>query len=110
MKIRIVPLFLSAVLMAAHFLRSNSFLPVLICLGFPLLFLIKRRWVLVVMQSLTIGFALVWGVALYAIIQERILEGRSWVASAIILCVVAFFSLFSGWLLNSPQIKNNYPV
>jgi hypothetical protein len=108
MKSRLVPLGLSAVLMAAHFLRSFDLIPMLFCLAAPFLLLIKKRWVLRFLQALTVVSALIWLYALYGIIQERIFEGRSWTASAIILGVVAVFSLFSGWLLNSPKIKDNY--
>jgi hypothetical protein len=109
MKSRLIPLILSAVLLAAHFLRSFNLIPMLFCLFTPFLLLIKKRWVLYVLQSLTVVSALIWMVALYVIIQERISEGRSWTASAIILGVVAAFTLFSGWLLNSPKVKDNYP-
>jgi len=80
----------------------------LLCLASPFLLLIKKRWVLRTLQILTVVSALIWIYALYVIIQERIFEGRSWTASAIILGVVAIFSLFSGWLLNSPKVKDNY--
>lgn len=109
MKSRLIPLILSAVVMAAHFLRSFDLIPMLFCLLAPFLLLIKKRWVLYVLQSLTVVSALVWMYTLYGIIQERILEGRSWTASAVILGVVAIFTLFSGWLLNSPKVEDNYP-
>ncbi|MCX6081142.1 MAG: hypothetical protein NTW32_16555 [Chloroflexi bacterium] len=110
MKIRIFPLILSAVLIAAHFLRSAGLLPVLFCLGAPLLLLIKRRWSLAILQFLSVVAALIWLAALSGIIQERVIEGRSWLASGIILGLVALFTLFSGWLLSTPQIKNRYPA
>lgn len=109
MKSRLIPLILSAVVMAAHFLRSFDLIPMLFCLLAPFLLLIKKRWVLYVLQSLTVVSTLVWMYTLYGIIQERILEGRSWTASAVILGVVAIFTLFSGWLLNSPKVEDNYP-
>jgi hypothetical protein len=108
MKYRLIPLILSAVLLAAHFLRSFDLMPMLFCLAAPFLLLIKKRWVLRILQALTVVSALIWSYALYVIIQERIFEGRSWVASAVILGIVAAFSLFSGWLLNSPKIRDNY--
>lgn len=110
MKSRLFPLSLSAIIVAAHFLRSGSLLPMLLCLLAPFLLLIKKRWVLWILQALTAVAAVIWMVALYSIIQERIFEGRSWMASAIILGVVAVFTLFSGWLLNSPKVKDNYPI
>jgi len=101
---------LSAVLLAAHFLRSYSLLPMTICLLAPFLLLIKRRWSLVTLQLLTILAAIIWSSTLSGIIQQRIYEQRSWTASAIILGVIALFTLFAGWLLNSSQVKERYSV
>ena len=103
MKFRNLPFIISAIVMAAHFLRSNSFILVLLCLGAPWLLFIQKRWVVMALRLLSILFAVVWMAALNAIIQERVLEGRSWLASGIILGVVALFTLFSGWLLKVPQ-------
>jgi hypothetical protein len=108
MKLRIFPVILSALLLAAHFLRSFSLLAMLLCLAAPLLLLIKRSWILRVMQILCAVSTLIWIIALYEIVQQRIYEGRSWTASAIILGVVVAFALLSGWLLNAPEVKNNY--
>lgn len=109
MKLRISLLAVAAILMAAHFLRTSSFLPVLICLAAPFLLLIKNRWSIIALQSLTVIAALIWLLTLYGIIQQRIFENRSWTASAIILGVVAAYTLLTGWLLNSPLVKEQYP-
>ena len=110
MKLRYVPIVLAAVVMAAHFLRSYSILPMLLSLSAPFLLLIKKRWSLVTLQLLTIPAAFIWLITLYGIIQERIFEGRSWTASAIILGVVTMFTLWSAWLLNAPKIREHYPA
>ncbi|HEY3310406.1 MAG TPA: hypothetical protein VGK00_02090 [Anaerolineales bacterium] len=110
MKLRLTPLILSTLLVAAHFLRSYSLLPMFVSLAAPLLLLVKKRWSLLVLQVLCVVAAFIWMLALYGIIQQRLLEGRSWLASGLILGTVALFTLFSGWLLNSPQVKDNYPV
>ncbi len=94
--------------MAAHFLRSYGLIPMAICLFTPFLLLIKKRWSLVTLQLLTIPAALIWLLILHGIIHERIFEHRSWVASTIILGVVALFTLFTGWLLNSSEVKERY--
>ena len=108
MKLRILPVIISAVLVAAHFLRSFSLLPMLLCLAAPALLLIKRQWSLVLLQCLSVIAAAFWMYVLYGIIQVRIFDGVSWTASAIILGAVALFTLYSGWLLNTPEIKNRY--
>lgn len=110
MKLRFIPILLAAILLAAHFLRSYNLLPMTLCLLAPFLLLVRRRWSLLTLQLATIPAALIWLLTLYGIIQQRTFEGRSWTASAIILGVVAAFTLFAGWLLNSSQVKEKYPA
>jgi hypothetical protein len=110
MKFRLVPIILAAIVLAAHFLRSFDLLPMFVCLAAPLLLMIKKRWSLVTLQLLTLPAALIWLLTLYGIIQERVFEGRSWIASAIILGAVAAFTLLAGWLLNAPAVKARYPA
>lgn len=109
MKLRFIPIILAAILLAAHFLRSYSLLPMTVCLLAPCLLLIKRRWSLVTLQLLILPAAAIWLFTLNGIIQQRIFEHRSWTASAIILGVVILFTLFAGWLLNSPKNKERSP-
>jgi hypothetical protein len=110
MKLRFIPIILAAILIAAHFLRSYSLLPMGLCLLAPFLLCIHKRWSLLVLQLLTIPAALIWLLTLYEIIQQRTFEGRSWAASAIILGTVTAFTLLAGWLLNSQSIKGHYPA
>ena len=110
MKLRTLPIILAAILVAAHFLRSYSILPMMLCLLAPFLLFVKKRWSIVTLQLLAIPAAFIWLMTLNGIIQERISEGRSWTASAIILGIVALFTLWSAWLLNSPKIKEQYPA
>jgi hypothetical protein len=108
MKFRYIPIILAAILLAAHFLRSYELLPMMVCLLAPFLLLIHKRWSLLTLQLLTIPAAWIWLITLYGIIQQRIFEQRSWTASAIILGLVAAFTLFAGWLLNSSQVKEKF--
>ena len=108
MKLRLTLLTLAAILIAAHFLRSYAIIPMLICLTAPFILLIKRRWSLMTVQALTVVAAVIWLSTLNGIIHQRELEGRSWTASAIILGVVTGYTLLTGWLLNSPSIKEKY--
>lgn len=110
MKLRTFPIILAAVLLAAHFLRSYSLFPMLLSLLAPCLLLIKRRWSLVALQWLTIPAAIIWLLTLNDIIRLRIFQDRSWAASAIILGTVTLFTLFAGWLLRSPTVKEIYPL
>lgn len=109
MKLRITLLALAAILIAAHFLRTSSIIPMLFCLAAPFILLIKKRWSLLTIQALTVVAAIIWLLTLNGIIQQRLMEGRSWTASGIILGVVAAYTLLTGWLLNSSVVKEKYP-
>lgn len=109
MKLRITLLALAAILLAAHFLRTFSIIPMLLCLAAPFILFVKKRWSLLAIQVLTIVAAVIWLFTLNDIIQQRLFEGRSWTASGIILGVVAGYTLLTGWLLNSPVVKEKYP-
>jgi len=108
MKLRITLLTVAAILIAAHFLRTSAIISMLICLAAPFILLIKKRWSLLTVQGLTVVAAIVWVFTLNGIIQQRVFEGRSWTASGIILGVVAGYTLLTGWLLNSPLVKEKY--
>jgi hypothetical protein len=110
MKLRLIPLILNALLVVAHFLRSDSLFRMLLCLAAPGLLFIKKYWSLVVLQALFVAAVLIWLFALYDIIQQRLMEGQRWWPSAIILGLVAVFALYSGWLLETPQVKKHYPA
>jgi hypothetical protein len=109
MKLRIALLALAAILLAAHFLRTFSIIPMLICLAAPFILFVKKRWSLLAIQVLTVVAAVIWLFTLNDIIQQRLFEGRSWTASGIILGVVTAYTLLTGWLLNSPVVKEKYP-
>jgi hypothetical protein len=70
MKLRITLLALASILLAAHFLRTFSIIPMLICLASPFLLLIKKRWSLRTVQALTVVAAIIWLFTLQGIIQQ----------------------------------------
>ncbi len=108
MILRVVLIILSSVLLSAHFLREGEILLTAAYLFLPLLLLIKRRWVLIVLQIFTYGGVLVWFYTLYVLINERMSLGIPWVRMAIILAVVIIITLISGLLLNSKVVKEKY--
>lgn len=109
MILRIVPLLITSLLLAAHFLRGGSLGLVIVLLLAPLLLLIRKRWSLILVQLSAYVAAAVWLYTTFHVVQERMMFGRPWGAPVIILGSVALFSLFAGLLLNSPAVKNKYP-
>jgi len=110
MALRIGIFVVAALLLGAHFLRQGNVVQAALCVGAPLLFLHRKRWVLIVLQLLAYGAAASWVVLAVRLVQLRVLSGRSWTLAAIILGAVALFTLLAGLLLNSRAIKERYPL
>ena len=104
----IFPFILSSLLLGAHFLRSSAFGLMWMAILMPFLLLIKKRWVLITAQIYLYLGAALWLLYTYNKIQERIFFGDDWVRLAIILGIVAAFTVFSGLLLNRKTIKEKY--
>lgn len=105
---RFVPIVVSFWLLAAHFLRFGAMLPCLILLAYPLLLLIRHRWIPYVM-SLSLGFvALKWLMVTYEMITERLMMGDDWVRMTMIMAGVVCFTLMSISLFQSRKLKALY--
>ena len=68
----------------------------------------NRRWVPIVLQVLAYGAAGIWVVTALHLVNQRILEGRDWTLSAVILGAVVLLTVLAGLLLNSRVIRNRY--
>lgn len=108
MVVRVILVVLSSLLIGAHFLRHGNVLMVLLCLAAPLLLLIKRRWVLIVLQCFLYGAALLWLLYARVLVHQRMLEHRSFRGVILILGSVALVTVLSGLLLNSRAMKDRY--
>jgi hypothetical protein len=93
--LKLLPVIISALLLAAHFLRADQLLLVVVSLAFPLLLLPRNKWATRVVQLILFLGALEWVGTLMGIIDERQVTGESWTAAAIILGSVALFTAAS---------------
>ena len=109
MALRIGFFIAAALLFGAHFLREGNTVAVALCLGAPLLFLYRRRWVLIPLQVMAYGASVTWMITLQHIIEQRELAGRTWTAAALILGTVALLTFLAGLLLNSRVFRERYP-
>ena len=93
--VRLIPVILSAFLLAAHFLRMESIPLVALALLVPFVLLIRRPWAARVVQiALMIG-AIEWVRTLLMLVARRQAEGEPWTRLAVILGAVAVFTLAS---------------
>jgi hypothetical protein len=98
----------AAVLIAAHFLRVGNWLVVALCLATPLLFLVRRRWSLLVLQWLAYVAGAIWVATAWQIAATRMEFGAPWLRAALILTAVAAFSMLAGGLLRSRSLQLRY--
>ena len=100
---------IAAVLLAAHFLRIGNLAVVAACVCAPLLFLYRRRGVLLVLQVLAYGAGLAWVAVAVRLVESRVQAGQPWKVAAAILAGVALFTVVSGLLLNARTLRERYP-
>jgi len=98
----------AALLIAAHFLRVGNWFVVALCLATPLLFLVRRRWSLLVLQWLAYGAAAIWLATAWQIAATRMEFGAPWLRAALILIAVAAVTMLAGGLLRSHPLQLRY--
>ena len=90
--VRLIPAFLSALLLAAHFSRMGSPLLVILALLLPAFLFIRREWAARLVQVALIYGAIEWVRELVFLVAERSAQGQPWTRLAIILGFVAMFT------------------
>ena len=98
---RIALYIIVSLLIAAHFLRLGNTIAVALCLAAPLLFLVRQRWSLLLLQWLAYFAAAVWLAKAWEIVATRWSSGEPWLRAAAILVAVAAINVLAGGLLRS---------
>ena len=108
MILRVSLFVLASLVLAAHFVRQASPVPTLACLLMPLLFLVRKRWSLIVLQASAYVAAAIWITTAVELAHERLAMGLPWTRAATILGGVALLNVCAGLLLNSRVAKSKY--
>jgi hypothetical protein len=90
--VRLLPVFLSSLLIAAHFLHAGSLGLVWCSLFFPFLLFSAERWAARIVQACLIAASLVWFSTLYTLVQQRMDAGQPWMRLSLIIGAVALFT------------------
>ena len=83
--LRLLPVFISFLLLAAHFIRAGQLVIACVLLGLPLLLTLRKAWVPRVLQLTLLLGAFEWLRTLFLVAQMRIESGMPWTRLAIIL-------------------------
>lgn len=106
--IRLLPVILSLLLLAAHFYRAGQVAATALCLALPLLLLLRKPWVPRLFQVLLVLGALEWLRALYGFAAMRIAFGEPWTRLALILGAVALFTALSGMVFKNRALRDHF--
>jgi len=106
--IRLLPVFISALLLGAHFWRGGDFGLAVVSIFAPLLLLIKKKWVLYVTAGLLIAGSAVWLETTIALVNMRQAAGGPWIRLAAILGSVALVTLLSAFVLRGEKLRRRY--
>ena len=107
--VRLVPVFLSLVLLGAHFLFHTGQLAIAII---PLLFLVplalRRSWVPWLTQLVLLLGTIEWLRTLYVGVSQKMAEGTDWLRYACILGAVALFTALSSLVFRGKGLRKRY--
>ncbi len=103
--LRLSPVILSAVLLAAHFSRSGSPALVLASLAFPLLLLVRRPWSARTVQVLLLLGGIEWLRTAWRLASRRAASGEPWGRLVLILGTVALVAFASALVFRSRSLR-----
>lgn len=103
-----IPIFLSSLIISAHFYRNGFVIISVLCLLSPLLLLFKRRWIPELITFLLVLFALEWVRTMFSYINEYQLQQRPYNKLAVILLSVIVFTLLSSTVFKTKVMKKRY--
>lgn len=103
-----IPAIISALLLAAHFLRGGHLVMTLICLAMPLLLISPTKARIRLYQTFLILSALVWIFAAADIALDRIAAGMPWIRMAIILGIVTILNIAAALLFETKRMRARY--
>lgn len=95
-------------LLAAHFVRSGEYWLVVGCVLMPLLFFLRSRWSVYVLQLVAYLAVMCWIDAAVQIVSLRWRLGQPWLLAGAIMLAVTLFTAVAGLLLNSAAIRRRY--
>jgi hypothetical protein len=108
--LRLIPIFLSFLLLAAHFYRSGQVVLAGLCIATLLLLVFRKSWIPRLFQVLLVLGALEWLRSLYYFAAMRIAWDQPWTRLAIILGAVALFTALSGLVFRSKALRSRYMI
>ncbi|MEN8263157.1 MAG: hypothetical protein ABFR82_06810 [Nitrospirota bacterium] len=108
--IRLLPVFISILLLAAHFYRAGLIALVFLVLASPFILLTRKPWAARIIQIELVLGGMEWIRTAINFIQIRQSYNMPWTRLAIILGAVAMCTLVSALVFRSRFLKDRYRI
>ncbi|UTV28913.1 hypothetical protein [Photobacterium atrarenae] len=95
-------------LLAAHFLRGGAMGWFLCWLLLPALLLVRRRWIVRMVQLALLFVASAWVMITAEMLTSRIIMGEDWSRMLMIMGTVICMTLLSACTFLHPQLERHY--
>jgi len=105
-----IPVVLSLLVTAAHFLRAGQMFLAVLCLLLPLLLMLARPWSARLMQGALVLAAMEWMYTLGGLVALRSELGQPVARMALILGAVAVFTAASALVFQSAPMARRYGI
>jgi hypothetical protein len=102
------PAILSALVLAAHFLRRGQWLPMAVSLALVALLFVRREWARRMVKLALLLAAFEWARTLWAFAAERRVAGEPWLRMAVILGAVIAVALLGVATLESARLIRRF--
>jgi hypothetical protein len=108
--VRLTPVFLSVLLLGAHFFRAGQPVLVLLALIVPLVLSVRRPWAVRIVQIELIIGAIEWIRTTVILAMARESLGLPWSRLVVILGSVTLLTLFSVLVFESDSLRKRYEL
>ena len=108
--LRLLPVFISFLLLAAHFFRAGQTVLAVIPLVLFIPLILRERWVPWLIQLVLVLGAVEWLRTLVSVAQIRMEYDMPWIRMAVILGAVALFTAFSSLVFRSNGLRKRYSI
>ena len=106
--LKLSPIIVSALMLAAHFFRIEKDAIVVMCICFPFLLVFKTKWAARSVQIILFLGGLEWLHIMYKDVVERMNQGEPWHRLAVVLCTVAAFTAASALVFRFKSLRKLY--
>ena len=108
--LRLFPVFISLLLLAAHFFRAGQTVLAVIPLVLFIPLILREKWVPWLIQLALVLGAVEWLRTLVSVAQIRMENDMPWARMAVILGAVALFTALSSLVFRSKGLRKRYSI